>query len=296
MASPATVRTEEHSSNHTIVKNKPSTRKTIGFAIVTILGLGSLVAAGVGLGGYLQAGSLSSIGQVNSIIMMSACGGGGIVFLVVGIVGSVKNCQRKSLQNMRDVVSTIDTKGGLIYGADAWKIWNVEVLDKVPELPNVDLSQKDKILLYIPQRVRVNGKEKDFNLKTLIEIQHDRFKYFSPIVENQFQHTTAAGWALIDKAVIPESRSQDYETQKTMVESKGGRLPSVLEAIVLNLMVFDFTGERLYGHDPCTFTRCAEKVNGKFPVVVGDFTPDGLNVSCYTTYSPYGVACAYQGL
>ena len=94
MDSSATIRTGEHSSDSHIVKNEPSKGKTIGFAIVIILGLGGLAVAGVGLGGYLQAGSLSSLGQVNSIIMMAAGGGGGIIFLIIGIIGSVKNRQQ----------------------------------------------------------------------------------------------------------------------------------------------------------------------------------------------------------
>ncbi|HEY4832974.1 MAG TPA: hypothetical protein VIH61_10495 [Waddliaceae bacterium] len=76
------------------VNNPPSKLKTFWFAIAIIVGLGSLAAAGVGLGGYLQAGSLSSLGRVNSIIMMTAGGVAGIVFLIIGIVGSVKNRQK----------------------------------------------------------------------------------------------------------------------------------------------------------------------------------------------------------
>lgn len=38
--------------------------------------------------------------------MMGTGSGGGIIFLIIGIVGSV----------------IIDTQGGLVYGKDAWKI------------------------------------------------------------------------------------------------------------------------------------------------------------------------------
>jgi hypothetical protein len=60
MDSSATIRTGEHPSDPHIVKNEPSKGKTIGFAIVIILGLGGLVVAGVGVGGYLQVGSQQS--------------------------------------------------------------------------------------------------------------------------------------------------------------------------------------------------------------------------------------------
>jgi hypothetical protein len=330
--SSATIRIGKHSFDSHIVKNEPSKGKTRGFAIVIILGLGGLAVAGVGLGGYLQAGSLSSLGQVNSIIMMAAGGGGGIVFLIIGIVGSVKNRQtsshqqndlnegveRNSIVNPRNttassklekknigIASTIETPGGLIYETDAWKVWdiygadawgrwNVKVLDVVPEAPQVNLSKRDKILLYIPQRISVNGKEKDFTLAALKEISGGSFCYFSNSVEQQFGDSTAAGWVLIDKTVFPESRAQNYATQKKMVEDEGCRLPSVLEAIVLNLMVFAFTGERLYGQDPWTYTRCAEKVDGKYPVVVGGFGSAGLVVNDDGDSDSYGAACALR--
>ena len=89
-----------------ITRKAPSKRKVIGFAIVIILGLGGLALAGVGLGGYLRAGSHTSLGQVHSMIMMAAGGGGGIVFLIVAIVGCVKNCKRSSHQQKNNHAST----------------------------------------------------------------------------------------------------------------------------------------------------------------------------------------------
>ena len=90
------------------LNNSPSKLKTYGFAILIIVGIGGLVAAGFGLGafgtqqGWWVAGSLSTLGQIDAIIMMAAGGGGGIAFLVVGIVGSVKNkgCIGKGLNEL----------------------------------------------------------------------------------------------------------------------------------------------------------------------------------------------------
>jgi hypothetical protein len=90
--------TEELPSDSHITKNKPSRGKTIGFAIVVILFLSSLAVAGIGIGGYLQAGSLSQLSQIHAMIMMAAGGCGGIIFLIVGIVGLVKNCSKNSQQ------------------------------------------------------------------------------------------------------------------------------------------------------------------------------------------------------
>jgi len=308
MDSSASIRTKEHSSNPNFVKNEPSNAKTIGFAILIILSLGGLVVAGIGLGGYLQVSALSSIGQINSMIMMAAGGGGGILLLITGIVGSVKNYHGKGHQQIdhnakpvksaKGVATTAETHRA-IYGADAWKIWNVEVLDDVPPVPLVDMNRKDKVLLYIPQRIRFDGKEMDFDMQALIEIKGDACKDINPY--NHLREKTPTGWILIDTIVSPESRWQIYEDQKEWVEKQGYHLPSILEAMVLNLMVFDFTGERLYGLG--AYTCCAGLVGNK-PVYVGGFGPecrrvngeftydDGLHVKYYISYKDQGLGAA----
>jgi hypothetical protein len=168
-------------------------------------------------------------------------------------------------------------------------------LDAVPLVPQVDLSKKDQILLYIPQRIRVNGKGQDFTLKALKEISGSSYRYFSDSVATQFGGNAAPGWVLIDRIVIPESRNQNYEIQKKMLEDRGCSMPSVLEAIVLNLMVFAFTREWLYGQEPWTYTRCIEKVDGQHPVTVGSFGSDGLVVdSSRFDHDCYGAGCALR--
>ena len=282
------------------------------------MGIGGLAVGAAGLAGYFHVGALSNMAQIDAIIMMAAGGGGGTILLIIGAVGTVKNRQSSSHQlhggvhvkselsgatrtgstERAEIIKSINTQDGSVYGPEAWEIWNVEVLDVVPPTPQVDLSKKDKVLLYIPQRIRVHGKEQDFNLKALKalkEISGDPFRYFSENVEAQFGDNMALGWVLIDKNVIPESRNKDYETQKKMVEERGCSMPSVSEAIVLNLMVFAFTEERLYGEDPWTYTRCTEKVNDQYPVVVGGFGSDGLvSAATTSTTAAYGVACALR--
>lgn len=185
-----------------------------------------------------------------------------------------------------------------VYGSKAWKRWkNVDILDAAAPVPTtVDLSKKDKILLYIPQRVRFSNKEQDFNLNTLKEIAGDSFRFFSSITKKQFGDRPGPGrWVLIDKTVIPESRGKTYEAQQKMVEERGCSLSSALEIVTLNLMVFGLTGERLYGQEPWTYIRCLEKVDGQHPVIVGGFSSSGLTVSCSTfNIANDGVSCVQR--
>lgn len=190
-------------------------------------------------------------------------------------VDGIEDPQGTLVHGPETFVSSYDTQGGLVYGPDAWRIWNVEVLDVVPPAPLVDLSKKDKVLLYIPQRIRVDGKEQDLTLNTFKEISNFSLQIFNESTE--FGDKSAPGWVLIDKTVIPQSVNKDYETQKKMVEERGCSMPSVLEAVVLNLMVSAFTGEKLYGVEPLTYTRCSETV-GYHTFLVGAFSQDNLSV------------------
>ena len=288
---------------HVPASHSPSKLKTYGFAIAIIVGIGGVAVGAAGLAGFFHVGALSNMAQIDAIIMASVGGGLGIILLITGVDGTVKNRHSTTRQSgstkRAEIIRSIDTQDGSVYGPDAWKIWDVLVLDVVPPAPQVDLSSKDKVLLYIPQRIRVSGKEQDLTLKALKEIIGGPFIHFNESVENQFGDNAAtAGWVLIDRAVIPESRRENYETQKLMVEKRGYSIPSVLEAVVLNLMVFSFTGERLYGREPWIYTRCTEKLIGQHPVIVGGFGSDGLYVhydNCVIFGNDdFGVACALR--
>ena len=319
-----------NSSDPSIVNEPACTSRRLVCALLIITTIGALIGAGVGLGGFgaqqgwWSAGTLSHLSQTNSTIIMAAGGGGGIVFLIIGIVGSVKNRQTSSRQQNDHnegiehnsvvsskseknigIASTIETHGGLIYGANAWQIWNVEVLDNVPDAPEIHWDDTDPYfneafrenyaLLYIPERIRVNGVEKKLTLKIFQEISSGSFGCFCQFVEGQFRDSTAPGWVLVSKKVIPECRSKNYDTQKEMVETKGFSMLHILEAAALNLMVEAFTGEKLYGKAPLTYTRCVEKVNGKYPVLVGGFDSAGLQISSFCIGESFeGVACAMR--
>lgn len=78
-----------------ILENNSAKFRTLGFAVLIILGIGGLIAASL-IGGLFHAGALSSLGQVNSMVMIIIGGGGGIPLLAIGIIGFVNGhpCNR----------------------------------------------------------------------------------------------------------------------------------------------------------------------------------------------------------
>jgi hypothetical protein len=105
-------------------------------------------------------------------------------------------------------------------------------------------------------------------------------------------------WVLMTRDVLPGSRRKGYADQKELVAGHASRegvpyaLPSVMEAATAILMHHARAGDRLFGDDPWTYTRCQEVVNG-CPVVVGGFSSGGLIVSCYDVChrNRSGVSC-----
>src|SRR5262249_8090185 len=102
----------------------PTTLKTLGFAIIIIVGIGGLVAAGIGGCAYFHVCTIfSNISQIHAIIMMAAGGAGGLTFFVIGIIGSVKNCSHSKqngwgINTTEAILSSINTQKGLVYGPD----------------------------------------------------------------------------------------------------------------------------------------------------------------------------------
>jgi len=95
------------SSDQYQVTSEPSKTQILGFAVLIILGIGGLAGAGIGAGGLFHAGALSSLGQVNSIVMIVIGGGGGIPFLAIGIICFVKQypCSIMSVQGQQNIQS-----------------------------------------------------------------------------------------------------------------------------------------------------------------------------------------------
>ena len=99
--------THPHNSSHEIKQqDAPSQCPVIVSALVIIVGIGGLVAAGVGVAAFCQVGSLSQLSQVHAIILMAAGGGGGLLLIVIGSVVCHKNRTPKSQKEELNSQST----------------------------------------------------------------------------------------------------------------------------------------------------------------------------------------------
>jgi hypothetical protein len=105
-------------------------------------------------------------------------------------------------------------------------------------------------------------------------------------------------WVLLTRDVLPGSRNTGYADQKALVANYARRksvpyaLPSVLEAATAILMHHALEGERLFGDDPWTYTRCPAGMDDRDPAVVGGFGSSGLFVSVSSyDFCTHGVAC-----
>ena len=55
------------------------------------------------------------------------------------------------------------------------------------------------------------------------------------------------------------------------------QVPNVLDAATAIFMEYSVNGTRLYHDNPYKYTRCQETTFG-YPITVGAFTPDGLQI------------------
>jgi hypothetical protein len=102
-------------------------------------------------------------------------------------------------------------------------------------------------------------------------------------------------WVLMTKDVIPNTQNKSYEEQCEVLQTLSQKakaeyeVPRLLDATVAILMHYVSKGERLYPHDPWTYTRCQESIEGS-QTAVGGFFPEGL--SLYYSYfnDQYGLA------
>jgi serine/threonine protein kinase len=142
------------------------------------------------------------------------------------------------------------------------------------------------LLTLIPQTV--NGQH--LTLKSLGELVkatkqgYSSQYHFFHLGEYTDPPAPATHWALLTRDVIPGSRNKLYADQHDLVASHAQKtrvpyqVPTILDAAVSIFMEYVHSGVRLYGDSPWTFTRCQEKYDAKWQLVVGGFAPAGLDV------------------
>ena len=144
--------------------------------------------------------------------------------------------------------------------------------------------QETHLLVLIPEKV--NGTP--LTLKSLGELVQHNLKgtssKYSGFVIGEYTDSPnpSTHWTLMTRDVLPESRNKNYETQKNLVAQYAQKanipyqVPSVLDATTCIFMEHVHSGIRLYSDDPWTYTRCQEKFNKNWQLVVGGFAPAGL--------------------
>ncbi len=285
-----------HSSNQLL-----KSCKTYGFAIAIIIGIGGLAVGGVGAAGYF--GAISNLNQVHAIIMMAAGSGGGAVLFIVGVVGTVKNCKTGGGSGTHSLRGDMDlrisggrqtefiqrTSTGTIrddqrFGKAEWETYfgdvgeepslpeNIEAILNSPCPFSGDESVKVKdthMLVLVP--ATVNGKALTLNeLGVIIQNPQNEGHATDYFCGSWIRGSTSSTkveqshWVLMTRDVVPDSRNKTYQEQKDLVNRyEGYGLPGALEAAVCTLMEHVFSGSKLFGERPSTYTRCTETIYGK---------------------------------
>jgi len=168
------------------------------------------------------------------------------------------------------------------------------LMSPCPFWPGEKVSETHMLVL-IPKTV--NGKA--FTLNYLFELiqkpkagdRKTKFSYYNPDVKEELGDKSPSDsyWALVTKVVIPGSRKKTFKEQvellKKLTETLKGVYtePPILAALTAILTKDVKDGEKLYSCRSYTCTRFQEKIDGKYPVLVGMFGPSGLDVNLSVT-------------
>jgi hypothetical protein len=103
-------------------------------------------------------------------------------------------------------------------------------------------------------------------------------------------------WALITRTVVEGSRNKSYKDQQAVLADYSRQAsmpyfaPKVLDTTVAIFMEHVRTGTELYGENPWTYTRCQEKYEANWQLIVGGFSASGLRVHFVN------IDCEYDGV
>ena len=194
---------------------------------------------------------------------------------------------------------------GKVFGKEEWASYFGDVGSEPPIPPDLNVilgrscpfwpgsSIRDTHLLVLVP-VAVNGKPFTLDLLgSLVENprgggRSTKCCYQSNDVKKEFGSRQPLScnsyWALVTKSVLPDSQCRTFEEQELFVaeyERKTGLkyvIPSPLEAATAILSHYVRSGERICPDSPRTYTRCTGTIDHIYPVYVGLFSLQGLNI------------------
>jgi hypothetical protein len=114
-----------------------------------------------------------------------------------------------------------------------------------------------------------------------------KYRRYSNKIQAEFgtQSPIRSYWVLMTRDVLEGSKGKKYAAQQALVAHHAGRtglpyeLPGALEAATVILSHYIHRGNRLYADMPWTYTRCQDLVGHRYPVVVGGFSSEGLDIA-----------------
>jgi hypothetical protein len=184
------------------------------------------------------------------------------------------------------------------FGPKEWFIHFGKHLKNVPRLPP-DIAEilsspcpfwpskkvhETHLLVLVPETV--DGQP--LTLKTLVELvkkvlQEPSTQYSNfHLGEYTDPDALPSHWVLLTRDVIEGSHSKSYPDQQTLLSQKCHGVyvvPTILDATVCIFMEYVRSGTRLYSDSPSyIFTRCQEKYNANWQLVVGGFASGDLGI------------------
>jgi hypothetical protein len=180
------------------------------------------------------------------------------------------------------------------FGKRQWAKYFGDVGEEPPLPPNIEEILKAQCPIWPDKKVyethlltlipkTVNGQP--LTLKTLGELVQKPLQgpssKFEALYLGQYQDVPPkhSHWTLLSRDVIPDSRNKPYANQQKLVQQYPGyEVPHILDTAVALFMEHTRSGVRLYSDAPWTYTRCQEKYNNQWQLVVGGFAVGGLRV------------------
>lgn len=200
--------------------------------------------------------------------------------------------------SLKEQVRRLEELKQYAFGNDKWSQYFGEIIGKVPLLPaeiyeiysmkdRFDKVHKDThVLVLVPAAVMVDGKKVDISLKSIGELVANakngghKTKYSSLKVPG-FEDTLVdeSHWVFMKKTIVPGTMNQPFDEQLNMIAQHNAKhnvdyiAPSAIDTVACTFLTYVDTAVKLFGFDneERRYTRCMERVEGKYPIYIGGF-------------------------